>query len=796
MKTSTGLIPLLLLAALFVSFPAWALRAAGDPDRTLSPYFLVEGEDPTTDLLPLKETAAEVRIAGVIADVVVTQTYANEGEKPIEATYVFPASTRAAVHSMKMTIGERTIVAEIRKTEEARKEYAKAVEQGKSASLLEQKRPNVFQMKVGNILPGDEIRLELRYTEVLIPTGGEYEFVYPTVVGPRYSNATLSEAPEDGWVETPYLKEGEEPTYTFHLEVRIAAGMPIEEIGSPSHRLAVNCDHRDLSRATVTLDKSERRGGNRDFILTYRISGDEVRSGLLLHEGENENYFLLMIQPPRRIEPADVLPREYVFIMDVSGSMRGFPLDVSKRLLTGILDGLRPEDLFNVVFFAGGNWVFSEKPMPATGENIDLAKLAVEQRRGGGGTEILSALGRAFSLPKRDGYSRTVVIVTDGYVRVEREVFDLIRESLGEGNVFTFGIGKGVNRYLIEGMARAGMGQPFVVGDPERADDRAKDFKTMIEAPVLTDIRIGYGDFDVYDVEPGNVPDVFSERPITVFGKWRGESKGRISLRASMGDGQPYAATVETGGSDGETENPALRYLWARHRVASLSDYASLDGGGHRDEELVKEITALGLEHSLLTTYTSFVAVDSRVRLEDGEAVPVTQVLPLPQGVPNTAVGVGTLAARKVTTRSINTVEEAIGAQAGVVLEQGEIHIRGGRSGEVTTYVGSGRSVPAKSLSIHSVTVKGGLTRSEVQALVKTRWQTIRWTCLRRSSRSGKVVLEIGLDAEGKLVCVSVIRDDMGDEDVVRCLKKAFGLIDYPRPAGSRAATITVTLEA
>jgi Ca-activated chloride channel family protein len=786
MKTSAGLIPPLLLAALLAIAPARDLRAADDPARTLSPYFFVEGVEVATDVLPLKETAADVRIAGVIAGVVVTQSYANEGEKPIEATYIFPASTRAAVHSMKMTIGERTIIADIRKTEEARKQYARALEQGKSASLLEQKRPNVFQMKVGNILPGDEIEVELRYTEILIPTGGKYEFVYPTVVGPRYSNVSALEAPEDGWVETPYLKEGEEPTYTIDLDVRIAAGMPIEEIGSPSHCLAVEYDLSDLSRAKVTLDKSEKQGGNRDFILNYRISGDEVRSGLLLHEGEKENYFLLMIQPPRRIEPADVLPREYVFIMDVSGSMGGFPIEVSKRLLIGILDGLRPEDMFNVVFFSGGNWVFSEEPVTATRENVQLAKLAVEQRRGGGGTEILSALRRAFSLPKREGYSRTVVIATDGYVRVEKEAFDLIRESLGDGNVFAFGIGKGVNRYLIEGMARAGMGQPFVVGDRERADDRAEEFKAMIEAPLLTDIRIDYGDFEVYDVEPGNVPDVFSERPITVFGKWRGERKGEISLMGRTGDGRPYSASVETDGSEGGTENRPLRYLWARHRLASLSDYAALDPGGRPDEELVEEITAVGLEHSLLTAFTSFVAVDSRIRLKDGKAVPVTQVLPLPEGVPDTAIG-GVTVTAYTAVRSFNATH---------MKSYPGPHIRGGRSGRAMFHADALRGGEPRSLSLHSVATKGGISRTGAEKFLASRWETIRWTCLGSSSLSGKMILKIVLDAEGKPVSVSVTRDDIGNEELVRCLEKAFGLLDYPRPAGSRGATITVTLEA
>ena len=251
-----------------------------------------------------------------------------------------------------------------------------------------------------------------------------------------------------------------------------------------------------------------------------------------------------------------------------------------------------------------------------------------------------------------------------------------------------------------------------------------------------------------------------------------------------MGDGRPYAASVETGGSQVGTENPALRYLWARHRVASLSDYAALPDRRHQDEEIVKEITALGLEHSLLTAYTSFVAVDSRVRLEDGEAVPVTQVLPLPQGVPNTAIGGSTFLAC-ITTRSINTVP----------------HVRGGRSGEVKYYVDGmsvdgGSSVPAESLSIHSVAVKGGITRTEAEMLVKTRWDTFRRTCLRGSLWSGRVILEIVLDAEGTPVSVSVTRDDIGDADLTRCLQKAFSLIDYPRPTGSRGATIVVTLEA
>jgi len=161
-----------------------------DPeDRTLSPYFFVNSGNPDTDRLPLKSTQADVVISGVLANVVVTQVYKNDGKRPLEALYIFPASTHAAVYGMKMTIGKREIEAKIKKRDEARRDYEQARNKGKSASLLEQQRPNVFQMNVANIMPGDEIRVELKYTELLTPTDRIYEFVFPTVVGPRYSGA-------------------------------------------------------------------------------------------------------------------------------------------------------------------------------------------------------------------------------------------------------------------------------------------------------------------------------------------------------------------------------------------------------------------------------------------------------------------------------------------------------------------------------------------------------------------------------------------------------------------------------
>jgi len=244
----------ILVGALFM-MAAGPLRAQSEEntDKTLSPYFFVKSDDPEVDQLPLESTRADVSISGVIADVKVTQVYKNNGKRPLEAIYVFPASTKAAVYGMKMTIGERIIIAKIREREKARQEYNQAKNEGKSASLLEQHRPNVFQMNVANIMPGDLIKVELNYTELLVPTDAVYEFVYPTVVGPRYVDQPAEESGfSQSWTGNPYLHEGKLPPYTFNISVDISGGLPIKEVTCTSHKIHVHYHGPSLASGSLT----------------------------------------------------------------------------------------------------------------------------------------------------------------------------------------------------------------------------------------------------------------------------------------------------------------------------------------------------------------------------------------------------------------------------------------------------------------------------------------------------------------------------------------------------------------
>ena len=623
----------LCLALVAVAIAFTSVRAQDPADKTLAPYFVVQG-DPNVDQLPLKDTQVEITVAGVIADVKVRQIYRNEGSRAINASYVFPASTRAAVYAMRMQIGNEIIVARIKEREQAKKDFEQAREEGKSASLLEQQRPNVFSMSLANIMPQEQVEIELRYTELLIPADNVYELVFPTVVGPRYASPNNETKKEDGFVSTPYLHQGQTAPSALHISTKIFAGVPIYDLTCPSHQIQPQWLPQGV--AQLNLDDSDPFQGNRDFILRYRLAGEQIASGLLLYQGQDENFFLYMAQPPTRVAADAIPPREYIFVVDVSGSMDGFPLETSKRLLRELIGQLRPTDLFNVVLFAGDSTTLSPQSLQANNQNVARAIRLLEQQRGAGGTELLPAIQQAMSLPRQDGISRSIVLVTDGYISGEQGVFEHIRANLNRCNVFAFGIGSSVNRYLIEGVAKAGMGEPFVVTEETEAEGVARKFREYIQTPVLADINVRAVGFDIYDVNPMNFPDLFAQRPVILFGKWRGPIGGMIELTGKTGQGV-FVSRIDVASSHTDEGNSALRYLWARSRIAELADYGSFDNS----EETIKEITSLGLKYNLLTPYTSFIAVREVVVNPNGTADDVKQPLPLPMRVSDLAVGGG-----------------------------------------------------------------------------------------------------------------------------------------------------------
>ena len=676
-KRSKSLVSLLsaLLLLTACPFPVHADEEE-DEEKLLAPYFVIqsEGADVSTDYFPLKSTEVTTNINGVIAETYVVQTYVNEGDKPINAQYVFPTSSTATVHGMTMEIGSHRVTATIKEKEEAKEEYEEAKEEGKSASLLEQRRPNVFTMDVANVMPGDTARIELHYTELVATREGVCEFVFPTVVGPRYVTPEDADSPAadaavpdremstegsqdgaadgpvaeedrpdttvtnddsaDGWAASPYLPEGVLLDSEYHITVNLSTGVPIADVSCKSHEIKV--EQENGSQARITLADPEDYAGNRDFILKYRLTGESVESGLVLTETDSEKYFFLTVQPPERYTPDDIPPREYIFVLDVSGSMYGYPLDTAKDLIRSLATGLRDMDRFNLVLFSDDTYLLSTKSLAANSRNVQAAIDLIDEQEGGGGTSMLPALQTAVSVPMKEDIARSVVIITDGYISNEDEIYDLINENMDTASFFSFGIGCSVNDYLIKGIAQCGMGESFLVTDSEDAAQSAERFASYIEAPLMTGITVDYEGFDVYDVATSTPSILYAKKPLILFGKWRGEPIGTITVKGKAG-GEDYVQEISVADSTVDTQDESIRYLWARTKLDQLAGYGSI----RNDDSVKDEITKLGLDYNMTTPYTSFVAVVEEIRNPEGEAEDVNQANPLPLQVSNLAVGGG-----------------------------------------------------------------------------------------------------------------------------------------------------------
>jgi Ca-activated chloride channel family protein len=444
---------------------------------------------------------------------------------------------------------------------------------------------------------------------------------------------------------------------------------------------------------------------------------------------------------------------------------------------------LRPQDSMNVLLFASSSAVLSESgSLPATEENKKRALEFIMAQPGGGGTNILPAFQRALALPQTEGTSRIVVVATDGYVRVEGELFELIRQNLGKANLFPFGIGTAVNRFLIEGMARAGKGEPFVILKPGEAPQQAARFQRYIETPVLTDIKVAFPGFDASEVEPVALPDLFALRPLTLLGKYRGTPQGAIVVTGKTATGD-FRREVKVEASQATPDNAALRFLWARERIHGLSDYQHFSRG--KDEAKIKEITGLGLKYNLMTAYTSFVAVD-KVKRADGTVETVKIPLPLPEGVSDLAVGEGGRYALKAQRFSGSPPSFAQPSPEAASL-QGPLALPTAPDKEEDK-----SPKPATlGLKVKVLRVHGKLEASVVQKAMEENLIRLE-KCYREAQEQGNklpilVTLKLTINSDGKVAAAGVINKTRVPSSLEKCLVEALKGAAFPKPPQGQA---------
>jgi Ca-activated chloride channel homolog len=595
---------------------------------------------------PLKHTDVKAEISGFLSRVIVTQEFENPFKDKIEAVYTFPLPHNAAVDDMTMRIGERTVRGSIKRREEARAIYEAARNAGQVASLLDQERANIFTQSVANIMPGEKVTVTISYVETLKYENGSYEFVFPMVVGPRYipGNATgkqgggfapdTNKVPDASRITPTPAPPATRAGHDISIEVALDAGVPIDNLKSTLHEVATE---RLTPHSSMIKLKNRNEIPNRDFILKYDVAGGKIEDALMTHRGNNGGFFSFILQPPDRVTAEDVTPKEIVFVLDTSGSMQGFPIEKAKESMKLALDGLYPQDTFNLITFAGDTHILFPEPVPATRENLRKAQAFLASRSGGGGTEMMKAIRAALDPSDQQDHIRIVCFMTDGYVGNDMEMVSEIQKH-PNARVFSFGIGSSVNRFLLDKMAEHGRGEVEYVTLQDDGSAAARRFHERIRNPLLTDISVDWNGLPVADVYPKRIPDLFSAKPVVLTGRYTGSGKGVIHLKGKLA-GEDFVKEITVDLPEAEPRRDVLAKLWARTRIEDLmaADYNGAQQGNMKDD-LRETITQIGLEYRLMTQFTSFVAFEDMIITDGGQPRRVEVPVEMPEGVSHKGV--------------------------------------------------------------------------------------------------------------------------------------------------------------
>ncbi|HET9289563.1 MAG TPA: VIT domain-containing protein, partial [Actinomycetes bacterium] len=589
--------------------------------------------------LPLQAIVVDANLTGLVARIVLTQTFGNRFDQPLEASYIFPLPDRAAVTEFRMEVGDRVVEGVLKERGQARADYDTAVKEGRRAAIAEEERPGVFTMRVGNLLPGERVTVRLAMTGPLPWDEGEATFRFPLVVAPRYIPGAPLEGepvgsgtepdsdavPDASRITPPVLLPGFPNPVDLSIQVRIdPAGLGLGGVRSSLH--AVVEEDGDGVR-TVRVEPGER--ANRDFVLRLRTGSDTVTTAVTAVEDAEggRGTFALTLLPP--VGDDTVVPRDLVFVLDRSGSMGGWKMVAARRAVARMVDSLTERDRFGVLAFdnvietlpeVGGSGGLTPS-LPAEGTGLRVASdharfQAVDwlsRLEARGGTEMAAPLGRALDLlggrgtgePAGPGRRDPVlVLVTDGQVGNEDQLLRLLAPRLGGVQVYTVGVDTAVNEGFLKRLAGLGGGACELVESEDRLDEVMDRVHRRIGAPVLTDLELepaGLG-VDMGSLAPRRLPALFAGSPLVVSGRFEGGPDGAVTVRGRDASGRAWSATVPAARCDA----PALRATWARAHLRDLEDRYATDRAP--DRELERRIVDTSLRYGVLCRFTAFVA--------------------------------------------------------------------------------------------------------------------------------------------------------------------------------------------
>jgi Ca-activated chloride channel homolog len=645
----------LIVSAIAAFFPGAGSARVADATPTVVPGLVTPGEVRGGSLLlrtaedgryleaPRLGTDIDLNVSGPTARARVTQIFQNPTDAWIEAVYVYPLPEGGAVDTLKMVIGDRIVIGEIKEKLQARQVYEQAKAAGHKATLLEQERPNMFTNSVANIGPGETVLVQIEYQEPVRQSGEQFSLRVPFVVAPRYSPQpvvqTVDFAPNrQGWgsvsdpvpdrdrITPPVLDPRDHaPVNPVSVSIRLQAGFPLAEVKSHHHPVKIESVAPDVR--TIRLADGP-VPANRDFELTWApVAAAAPSVGLFRERVADADYVLAFVTPPALQPSQEKRPREIVFVIDNSGSMGGTSIVQAKASLTYALGRLAPSDRFNVIRFDHSMDMLFSDTVPADAERVARAKAFVAALQAQGGTEMVPPMQAALTDPRAGDsrYLRQVVFLTDGAIGNEQQLLDTIAAMRGRSRLFMIGIGSAPNSFLMTRAAEIGRGTFTHIGSVEQVEERMRALFEKLESPAVTNLTATFSDPHA-DVTPALVPDLYRGEPVVLAAKVKSLT-GSLEIRGHIGD-RPWTVTLPLANA---ADGKGLSKVWARRKIADAEVARTLRRLKPNDADAV--ILALGLEHHLVTRLTSLVAVDKTPSRLDGARLTRAELpLNLPAG--------------------------------------------------------------------------------------------------------------------------------------------------------------------
>jgi Ca-activated chloride channel family protein len=627
--------------------PGWSaegpLAPLTKPADARTGSLLLKGEDGISEA-PRLRTDVDITVSGPTARARVTQMFRNPTDHWIEATYVYPLPAGSAVDTLKMVVGDRIVVGDIKAREEARLTYETARRDGKTAALTEQERPNIFTNSLANIGPGETVLVQIEYQEPVAQNGHEFSLRVPLVVAPRYNPAPIVQSVElradgNGWgaasndpvpdrnrTSPPVLDPADSaPVNPTSINVRLQAGFVLGEVKSRYHQVHIESPD-DHTRIIALVDRVV--PADRDFELSWKpVAAAAPSVGLFREHVGDSDYLLAFVTPPAVEQASQVAPpREVVFVIDNSGSMGGTSIAQAKASLLYALGRLGPEDRFNVIRFDDSMTQLFPAAVPADAEHLGNALSFVRGLEANGGTEMVPAMRAALT---DDGHDtdriRQVVFLTDGAIGNEQQLFETIAAMRGRSRIFMVGIGSAPNTYLMTRAAELGRGAFTHIGAVEEVAERMRDLFNKLESPGVTGLTASFPEASA-DLTPAIIPDVYRDEPLVLAARLD-KLAGSLQIKGRIGD-RPWSVTLPLANA---AEGKGLSKLWARRKISDAEVARAMRQ--LTPDEADKAILKLALTHHLVTRLTSLVAVDETPRRPAGAHLTVSELpVNLPAG--------------------------------------------------------------------------------------------------------------------------------------------------------------------